>query len=93
MHHTSPVTDRSGVLQLLSRFSAVLRRRHDPPHPDPIASSRIALQRRAAEVAGDPEFKRWAAGVRDEVASGMPSDQLVGKDELLRRMDALRRSS
>lgn len=47
----------------------------------------------AREVARDPEHARWKERVRQELASGIPEDQLVGREELLAMKRALRQTS
>ena len=48
------------------------------------------LRTRATELASDPEHAKWVTTVREQVARGIPAEERVGKDELLRRKRALR---
>jgi hypothetical protein len=50
------------------------------------------LQKKAATLGGDPEYKQWAATTREAAIRGLLSDERIGKDELLRRKAALRKS-
>jgi len=51
------------------------------------------LQKHAATLGDDPEYKQWAATMRAAAMQGLSSDEKIGKDELLRRKAALRKSS
>lgn len=68
-----------------------LHRRESRGHEiaqDPM--SRLAA--RAVEVGDDPEHRKWARAVREEIERGIPADDLIGRDDLLRRRDTVRHS-